>query len=671
MACRGSSWQSRRVPVPIGFSFPAWAHPKTALGATLWFVLGTLLSTWPLATGLARDIPWDLGDSLLNCWILAWNAQHFLRVLHGDWSALTSLWHGNIFHPAPYTLGYSELLLAQSVQILPIYAWSGNIILCYNVLFLSSFVMSGLGMYLLVREITTDWRAGFVAGALYAFALYRIGQGPHLQSLSSQWLPFVFWTLRRYFTTRRWSWVFWSAGALTAHNLSNGYYLLFGALFVPIYVIYELVDRRAWREARHWVAMGAVAALSGLVTLPSLMPYLALRSLGEPPRPLAEVIAYSADVASYVTASPNARAWGSRIELYLQPEGELFPGVTLLLLAALAGFSRLRDVWRALAIAEAWSGWTRGLMAIAVLAGVRAAIVFTGVRQLHLGPILVRVRGDVWLFGGVAACALILAAVTSPRVRQALRGTPGALPVVALCLAALAAWLSLGPVVRIMGASMPNLAIYDWLYAYVPGYDGLRVPARLAMFVTFFLTVAAGHGAHGWLSRSSTPTVLLVVLSGAAWAEGLTAPLPMNTSSAGPFFKAPPARISPTSTPPVLYRFLRELPDSTVLVEFPFGDSAWESRHVYHAAVHGKRLVNGYSGGFPSSYSRVVGTLSRVPERDDAWPVLRELGVTHAVVHDLAFEGDRGRRLRAWLVEHGATLVGDYGSSGVYQLPRP
>ena len=34
-----------------------------------------IIFTWPLALGLTTDIPWDLGDSLLNSWILAWDAD--------------------------------------------------------------------------------------------------------------------------------------------------------------------------------------------------------------------------------------------------------------------------------------------------------------------------------------------------------------------------------------------------------------------------------------------------------------------------------------------------------------------------------------------------------------------------------------------------------------------
>ncbi len=73
-----------------------------------------------MAAGLTRDIPWDLGDPLLNAWILAWDADRLLRFLGGDFDALRNFWNANIFHPEPLTLAYSEHLVAQAIQFLPV-----------------------------------------------------------------------------------------------------------------------------------------------------------------------------------------------------------------------------------------------------------------------------------------------------------------------------------------------------------------------------------------------------------------------------------------------------------------------------------------------------------------------------------------------------------------------
>ena len=140
---------------------------------------------------LDRDVAWDLGDSLLNMWAIAWNGEQLLALLRGDFTRIGTYFDGNIFHPAPLTLAYTEHMFAPAVQALPVYAATGNPILSYNLLFLASFALSGWGMYLFVRALTGDWRAAFLAGAAFAFAPYRFHQAPHLQVMWSAWMPFV------------------------------------------------------------------------------------------------------------------------------------------------------------------------------------------------------------------------------------------------------------------------------------------------------------------------------------------------------------------------------------------------------------------------------------------------------------------------------------------------
>ena len=142
-------------------------------------------------------MPGDLGDSLLNMWILAWGAEHVPRLLTGaiSWS---EFWNANIFHPEPLALAFSEHLFGQTLQILPVYWLTGNIILCYNLLFISTFALSAFGTYLLVRDLTGDARAAFIAGLVYGFLPYRIASVPHLQVMSSQWMPFALSGLNRF-----------------------------------------------------------------------------------------------------------------------------------------------------------------------------------------------------------------------------------------------------------------------------------------------------------------------------------------------------------------------------------------------------------------------------------------------------------------------------------------
>ena len=88
-------------------------------------------------------------------WILGWGAEHVPQLLTGS-IGWREFWNANIFHPEPLALAFSEHLFGQTLQILPVYWLTGNIILCYNLLFISTFALSAFGMYLLVRDLTGD-----------------------------------------------------------------------------------------------------------------------------------------------------------------------------------------------------------------------------------------------------------------------------------------------------------------------------------------------------------------------------------------------------------------------------------------------------------------------------------------------------------------------------------
>jgi hypothetical protein len=80
-----------------------------------------------------------------------------------------------------------------------------NPILTYNVAFLFAFVLAGEGMYLLARSLTGNRWGAAMAGVVFAFCPYRVAQLPHLQMLTSGWMPIGLWALHRYFAAGRWS----------------------------------------------------------------------------------------------------------------------------------------------------------------------------------------------------------------------------------------------------------------------------------------------------------------------------------------------------------------------------------------------------------------------------------------------------------------------------------
>ena len=638
--------------------------------AALYLALA-IVTTWPLAGSLGSALPSDLGDPLLNAFILDWGLTHLSAVAAGDVGAFRTFWHAPIFHPAPLTLAYSEHLLGQAALVWPLHALGANILLCYNLLFLATFVLSGLGMYLFTRELTGSAAAAVLAGMLYGFALYRVPQYPHLQTLSSHWLPFALYGLRRFFVTRRLLPLVGATLALIAQNLSNGYYLLFFSIFVAGYCLAEMADRRAWRDRRVVLGLAAAASVAVLATVPVLVPYLALRSLGFERRGLIEVQAFSADALAWVTASPWHRLWG-----WLRPvpkvEGELFPGVVTLGLAALGAIAyvvRMRQTApveqspvRRLAI------WMLIATATIVL-GFTLLVEATG--DPHWRVIGVRVTMRQPFKGYLSSAVLALAAFAlSTRARHFARGESGTLIGFFIAAAAGAALLSLGPALEINGTATGVPLPYSVLYYHVPGFDGLRVPARFAMVTVACLSVLGGYGARLVLSRGGGKA--LALLSVLFLLESTSAPIALNQRAApGDGLSAGPPRVYTGDEVPPVYRFLSTLPAMTVVLEFPFGAAGWDLPSVFYQRVHRHPLVNGYSGGFPVSFYENRDAFDHfdiVPSA--AWQRVRVSGATHIVVRRPAMTANRARHLERWLTAYGARRIREFGTDIVYEVPR-
>jgi hypothetical protein len=665
-----------------GRTQPPAPSPQSRLNAataTGLYALAALVLTWPLAAGLSRDIPWDLGDSVLNCWILQWGADHWLRFLGGDLGAFRGYFNANIFYPEPLTLAYSEHLTAQVLQILPVYALTGNIVLCYNLLFLSTSVLSGLGTFLLVRELTGSARAGFVAGLLYGFAPYRIGQFSHVQVMSSQWMPFALYGFRRYFETRR-AWPLAGAGAaLVLQNWSCGYFLMYFAPVAAAYVVYEIADRGLWKDMRVWASLGAAAAVVAGATVPLLLPYLELRAHGFGPRPLGEVAHYSADVYSYLTAHEGQSFWGPIMRAFVKPEGELFPSVIPVLLALVGIAAHARITWAVTRSRGADANkprWRRVLIGAAAvvlawhLTSLVAILLHTGF-EWQVGPLAIKVHntGRALRASVIAAAVLLLC---SRRARAFVRGVPGSAVGFYAAALVVAFWLSLGPIITSKGVRIAGDGLYWWFYQDVPGFDGLRVPARMAMIVALALAVLGGYGARAIERASRKSGAVLAAVGLLFLVEASPAPIKMNGTWSVGDLTPPPVPLLEPGGPPAIYRAVRALPQHAVLAEFPFGEEQYDLRYMLYSAAHWRPLLNGYSGGFPRSYAVNRAALGRVlDDPATAWRVLASSGATHVIVHEAVYPAGGGARVSSWLAAHGARQVAAFGPDRLFELPPP
>lgn len=650
---------------------PRATRRVTAWHAAAIYTAAAVVWTWPLARVMSESIAWDLGDPLFVAWVMGWVNDSVLALARGDGTRFLALWNAPIFYPVPLALAFSEHFIPQALMVLPLHAVTGNVVLCYNVAVLATFVLSGVGMFLLARELTGSTAAALLAGAAFGFAPYRVDQLSHMQILSSQWMPLALFGLRRYFTTGGARPLVWATLALVALNLSTGYYLFFFMPFVAAYVLGEMWARGRLGDLRTWRDVSAAGAGTLLLTIPFLLPYLAVRRDGVDVRPYEEIVAFSADVMSYLTASAYLTHWRPALE-YMRdsPENATFPGLIVAVFALAALVMTLAGAvarWRRAPgrSPRDWAG--AGMLAIAIaLAIAMVWIAATGGRVVDVAGIAVRLRNfpRVTLY---AALAFVLALALSRRLRGALTGPSGSLAGPALVAAFAAFALSLGPRMEWMERFFAH-GPYAVLLKFVPGFDGLRVPSRFAMIVVLWMSVAAAYAAAALARRGRWGTI--AVLAAALVAVAESRPARFQTDQPIPTVNHAPLNPARMADSRRLYERLAGS-QGGVLIELPFAVPAWDIQYMLAQRTHGLPLVNGYSGHVPASHARLAPLHTPLTHPETEWEILVSTGATHAIVHEWAFRSlERGKRVSEWLAANGAVELERSANDVLYSLPK-
>ena len=237
--------------------------------------------------------------------------------------------------------------------------------------------------------------------------------------------------------------------------------------------------------------------------------------------------------------------------------------------------------------------------------------------------------------------------------------------------------MSFGPDIHAMGRPVTTINLYALFYDHVPGFDGVRVPARYGMIVTFGLAALAALGVatidRDRPRRGPRRHARAAAIAGTLiLVEAFAVPIPINQNStdytqAGLVPLPPSVAIGPAA--PEVYRFATQLPASAVLIELPLGEPAFDVRYMFYSTLHWRRLVNGYSGGAPSQYEMLTESLKdRATRPDRAWQAITDSTATHAIVHEASYAGDGGTRLSAWLQSRGAREIASVGADHVFSL---
>ena len=596
------------------------------LAAALYFLLTAAL-TWPLILAPARTVPNDLGDPLLNTFLIAWNARTL--PLSDRW------WNLPQFYPLPGITAFSEHLLGLAPLTTPIVVVTGNPLLAYNVAFFLSFVLCALSAHVLAFVLTRRHDVSVLAALAFAFAPYRMSQIAHVQVLSAYWMPAALAALHLWLRDRRTRWAVLFAIAWLMQALTCGYYLFYLSALVVLWIAWFALGRERWTDIARLIGIWAAAALAMAPIAYGYVKYQRAYGLRRWPD---EIESFSADIASVLKAPDSLRLWGW-LDVVGRPESALFPGVTILALAiagcAIAWVSGARSA-RGRLTASRWL-----LAGAAVAAAVAATPAWFG--PWKLAPFGVQLLSVSTARKPLSVAALLAAAALT--LHPSVRGAWGRRsPLAFYAIGTVAMWIfSLGPSPTLMNEPVIYKAPYAWLML-LPGVEGVRVPARFWILATLCLAVTGALAAARITERWRRVR---------RWLPALASALVVIEAWPQPFrMLAPPA----------------ERPARTAAVarlELPM-NPALDAIALYRAAAHRRPVINGYSGYFAPHYW----ALQYMLERKDpaALTRLTSMGTIEAVVdHNL----DPDRRWRRYLsADPQSTIVSSGADHTAYRIGR-
>jgi hypothetical protein len=234
---------------------------------------------------------------------------------------------------------------------------------------------------------------------------------------------------------------------------------------------------------------------------------------------------------------------------------------------------------------------------------------------------------EPWSYGGMPERQLF------PHIAPVVLAALGLCPPLSIAQLGYAAAL----LVTFDGSLGTNGVLFPLLRAYVPGFAGLRVPARFSIVGGLALAILGAYGAAWVLRRWPRAGARLVVVM----------LLPILVES------LPNITLEKVwREPPAIYEALRNQPDA-VVAEMPVPSRTglvWsDTRYEYFSTFHWYRMVNGNSGFAPPSYLDLLAREEEFP-LEDSIEYLKKRGVTHISWHG-AFTNETRYKTTADILE--------------------
>ncbi len=556
-----------------------------------------LAALWPWPLHFRTGFP-DHFDPPFHAWKLQVGADKILR------HQLVPDTQTNVYYPYANEFYFDALLWPQAMLAALLGLAGCGPVLTYNLVFLFFWALSGLCMYLVLRELGLVRLPALFGGAAMCLIPYRISYYVEFNMQMCFGLPLflLFWV--RYARRPGMGNAIGLGLAFWLQAVSELYQAVILALSFPLLALPYLHDifRRHGRRPRLYLSVAAGLATVVPLCLLYLEPYFTLfqggygRSASEMTRHSLEPLAY---LGRWLPALILPPATVDRIKF---DEMSVFPSLTLLLLVA--GYATAtRHLFR-----HAAPDGRRDPADILRMLRFTGLAVFAGL-VLYLGRFGGTGSGPLlfWLGNGslvLALAATLFLAVLDPPEQPAARLCRGLAAAALLCFI-----LSLGPTLMVLSDRASGESLVFSLVSHVFPLNGFRVMSRFSIIVMIFLVVAGACFLARLAERRPMSRWLVLPALLALLLEAHAIPHPYRR------YSLPIARSTLDA--------IRSRDASFTVV--PLGKRSLDARYMLGIGSTRTLLVNGFGGFAPALQLKIGRALRQRPDRafsliSSIWP---------------------------------------------------
>ena len=240
----------------------------------LLYLLATLLMTYPIPfrPGLHYSVHNDYMQGLWNLW---WFKESLIGLGRNPYVT------DYLFYPNGVSLAFHTLSITNAAMALPL-LFVADLVTSYNIVYLLTFLIAGIGTYLLVKDATGSGPAAFLGGIVLAFSPYHFVKSYQIWEASVEWMPLFAFFYFRFLRGGGLREATLSAIMLALASLSSWYLMVFSFLFIAFSLVYLfLTDRKRLLSQDFLRGFAYLAGFFGVLILPFAYPMLRGVILGE------------------------------------------------------------------------------------------------------------------------------------------------------------------------------------------------------------------------------------------------------------------------------------------------------------------------------------------------------------------------------------------------------